>query len=132
MFSALPETEDEWPEDMRSKAERLRQRGVEVWSVPAQDGTVELRELVKRLGKRGIDSILLEGGGTLNESALRAGIVQEVNAFVAPKIFGGKARSPVEGAGVETPQEALQMKTEQVRQVGEDLLITYRISDDRK
>ena len=129
---ALLETEDGWPEDMRSKAERLRQQGVEVWSVPAQDGTVDLRELAKRLGKRGIDSILLEGGGTLNESALRAGIVQEVNAFVAPKIFGGKARSPVEGAGVETPQEALQMKTEQVRQVGDDLLITYRIPDDQK
>ena len=129
---ALPETEDEWPEYMRSKAERLRQQGVEVWSVPAQDGTVDLRGLVKRLGKRGIDSILLEGGGTLNESALRAGIVQEVNAFVAPKIFGGKARSPVEGTGVEVPQEALQMEMKQVRQVGKDLLITYRISDDQE
>ena len=102
-----------------------------MWSVPAEDGSVDLRELVKRLGERGIDSILLEGGGTLNESALRAGIVQEVNAFVAPKIFGGKARSPVEGIGVEVPQEALRMKMEQFRQVGPDLLITYRIANDQ-
>ena len=129
---ALSEDADRRPEEMRAKAERLRQQGVEVWSVPAQDGSVDLKELVKRLGKRGIDSILLEGGGTLNESALRAGIVQEVNAFVAPKIFGGKARSPVEGTGVEVPQEALQMEMKQVRQVGKDLLITYRISDDQE
>ena len=129
---ALSEDAERRPEEMRAKAERLRQQGVEVWSVPAQDGSVDLKELVKRLGKRGIDSILLEGGGTLNESALRAGIVQEVNAFVAPKIFGGKARSPVEGTGVEVPQEALQMEMKQVRQVGKDLLITYRISDDQE
>ena len=129
---ALSEDADRRSEEMRAKAERLRQQGVEVWSVPAQDGSVDLKELVKRLGKRGIDSILLEGGGTLNESALRAGIVQEVNAFVAPKIFGGKARSPVEGTGVEVPQEALQMEMKQVRQVGKDLLITYRISDDQE
>ncbi len=129
---ALNEDVESWPEELRAKAERLRQQGVEVWSVPAQDGSVDLQELVKRLGKRGIDSILLEGGGTLNESALRAGVVQEVNAFVAPKIFGGKARSPVEGTGVESPQEALQMEMKQVRQVGGDLLITYRISDDRE
>ena len=129
---ALSEDADRRPEEMRAKAERLWQQGVEVWSVPAQDGSVDLKELVKRLGKRGIDSILLEGGGTLNESALRAGIVQEVNAFVAPKIFGGKARSPVEGTGVEVPQEALQMEMKQVRQVGKDLLITYRISDDQE
>ena len=129
---ALSEDADRRPEEMRAKAERLRQQGVEVWSVPAQDGSVDLKELIKRLGKRGIDSILLEGGGTLNESALRAGIVQEVNAFVAPKIFGGKARSPVEGTGVEVPQEALQMEMKQVRQVGKDLLITYRISDDQE
>lgn len=128
---ALNEDVESWPEELRAKAERLRQQGVEVWSVPAQDGSVDLQELVKRLGKRGIDSILLEGGGTLNESALRAGVVQEVNAFVAPKIFGGKARSPVEGTGVESPQEALQMEMKQVRQVGKDLLITYRISDDQ-
>lgn len=129
---ALSEDADRRPEEMRAKAERLRQQGVEVWSVPAQDSSVDLKELVKRLGKRGIDSILLEGGGTLNESALRAGIVQEVNAFVAPKIFGGKARSPVEGTGVEVPQEALQMEMKQVRQIGKDLLITYRISDDQE
>ena len=55
-----------------------------------------------------------------------------MNAFVAPTIFGGKARSPVEGTGVEVPQEALQMEMKQVRQVGKDLLITYRISDDQE
>ena len=46
---------------------------------------------------KGIDSILLEGGGTLNDSALRAGIVKEVHCFIAPKLFGGKnSKTPVQ------------------------------------
>lgn len=46
---------------------------------------VNLKHLMEYLGKENIDSILLEGGGTLNDSALRAGVVQEVQAFIAPK-----------------------------------------------
>lgn len=127
---ALPKKSECWPEDICRKADILRRLGVEVWNVPAQDDGVDLWELTMRLGQRGIDGILLEGGGTLNESALRAGIVQEINAFVAPKIFGGRARSPVEGTGINAPCEALQLETEQAGQVGEDLLITYRVLND--
>ena len=42
------------------------------------------------LGRQGIDSILLEGGGTLNWAALQSGIVQKVQAYIAPKLFGGE------------------------------------------
>ena len=80
---------------------------------------------MQMLGSRKIDSVLLEGGGTLNESMLREGFVQEVNVFIAPKIFGGKAKTPVEGIGVEFPSEALQMKLVSTEVVGEDLLVTY-------
>ena len=58
-------------------------------SVPDADGRVDLRKLMEYLGKQGIDSVLLEGGGTLNDAALSAGIVNEICAFIAPKIFGG-------------------------------------------
>lgn len=129
---ALPKKSECWPEDICRKADILRRLGVEVWNVPVQDDGVDLWELTMRLGQRGIDSILLEGGGTLNESALRAGIVQEINAFVAPMIFGGRARSPVEGIGIEVPNEALQLKAEQIKKVGKDLLVTYRTIQDWK
>ena len=70
--------------------------------VPDSPEKVNLGELMKQLGRENIDSILLEGGGRLNESALRAGIVREIREFIAPKLFGGGGRSPVEGPGVET------------------------------
>ncbi len=44
---------------------------------------------MRQLGEREIDSVILEGGGTLNWSALQAGLVQKVQAYVAPKLFGG-------------------------------------------
>lgn len=115
----------------QDKQERLRQAGVHVVCVPDKQGQVDLKELMKLLGAGGIpgiapvDSILLEGGGTLNDSALRAGIVREVKAFLAPKIFGGGGRSPVEGEGVALPCQARLLRLRQVSQIGEDLLLEY-------
>lgn len=115
-------------EDPWAKMERLRAAGITVWNLRDEsgpEGKVSLRKLMQMLGSRKIDSVLLEGGGTLNESMLREGFVQEVNVFIAPKIFGGKAKTPVEGIGVEFPSEALQMKLVSTEVVGEDLLVTY-------
>ena len=85
------------------------------------------------LGEQEIDSVLLEGGGALNESALRAGIVQHVSVFVAPKIFGGEeAKSPVRGLGVEVPDEAVKLKLQEVRKFEEDLLLEYDIENERQ
>lgn len=89
---------------------------------------IDLKELMHRLRQEKIDSILLEGGGTLNWSALQSGIVQRVMAYVSPKIFGGEsARSPVEGRGVTTPQFAWRLKETAVSRLGEDLLIDGRL-----
>lgn len=107
------------------KADALRALGIEVLSLPAGEGKVDLKALMQILGARGIDSILLEGGGTLNESALRAGIVSEVRAFIAPKFFGGRAKSPVEGTGVEEPDQAIGMKLIETRAFGDDLMLRF-------
>lgn len=121
--------------DVLAKTERLYRMGITVLNVPSDAGPeegsrkVSLQKLMKMLGDRKIDSILLEGGGTLNESALREGIVQEVNVFIAPKIFGGHAKTPVEGLGVELPSDALEMDMKAVEMVGDDILITYRVKN---
>lgn len=85
----------------------------------------DLAALMKFLGSAGIDSVLLEGGGTLNESALRAGIVNEVRAFIAPKIFGGEAPTPVGGEGIALPDEADRMKFSGMEQYGDDVMLRY-------
>lgn len=114
------------------KARKLADMGVEVLSCPDQQGKVDLKQLMKELGSQGIDSILLEGGGTLNDCALRAGIVQKIMVFMAPKLFGGeKSKTPVAGVGIEVPAEAVSLQTQEIRQVGQDLLIAYDVLNEK-
>ena len=111
-----------------AKRKRLHEMGVETIWCPDENNQVDLKKLMKYLGEEGIDSILLEGGGTLNDSALRAGIVQEVQAFIAPKLFGGmNSKTPVEGIGVRFPSEAVKLKCTDICQIGEDIRITCQV-----
>lgn len=103
-----------------------------VLPVPHSPEHVNLRELMKLLGEAKIDSILLEGGGVLNNSALRSGIVQEVKGFIAPKLFGGGGKTPVEGNGVNFPDEAVLMELEEVSAIDRDLMISWRVRDPGK
>lgn len=104
------------------------ERGCEILQVPRDGEHLNLEILMKRLGEKNIDSILLEGGGTLNWSALSAGIVNEVNAYIAPKLFGGEtAKTPVAGCGVLLPEDAVRLGKRRVQQIGEDILVTARV-----
>ena len=115
-------------ENTEAKRKRLHEMGVETIYCPDENNQVDLKKLMKYLGEEGIDSILLEGGGTLNDSALRAGIVQEVQAFIAPKLFGGmNSKTPVEGTGVRFPSEAVKLKCTDICQIGEDIRITCQV-----
>lgn len=115
-------------ENTEAKRKRLHKMGVETICCPDENNQVDLKKLMKYLGEEGIDSILLEGGGTLNDSALRAGIVQEVQAFIAPKLFGGmNSKTPVEGIGVRFPSEAVKLKCTDICQIGEDIRITCQV-----
>lgn len=112
------------------KIESLRKIGVDVVVLPEdENGRVNLKDLMKELGNRKIDSILLEGGGTLNFSALQAGIVDRAVMFVAPKIVGGKnAKTPVEGEGVEIMSDAIELNHIETQIIENDLMITGLIN----
>ena len=120
-------------ENTEAKRKRLHEMGVETICCPDKNNQVDLKKLMKYLGEEGIDSILLEGGGTLNDSALRAGIVQEVQAFIAPKLFGGmNSKTPVEGIGVRFPSEAVKLKCTDICQIGEDIRIKCQVCDKKQ
>ncbi|QAT50316.1 bifunctional diaminohydroxyphosphoribosylaminopyrimidine deaminase/5-amino-6-(5-phosphoribosylamino)uracil reductase RibD [Caproiciproducens sp. NJN-50] len=109
-------------------AHSYRDAGCEILTLPSKDGHVDLRELMAALGEKKIDSVLLEGGGALNWSALQSGIVNKVQAYVAPKLFGGAdAKSPVGGIGVEDPKKAFRLASPQVTQLGEDILLESEV-----
>lgn len=70
------------------KARALRRAGVEIVGVPAQRGHLDLRAALRELGKRETLNLLIEAGAELNGAALKAGIVDKMILFYAPKIMG--------------------------------------------
>ena len=113
------------------KIPQLEKAGITVLQVSLRNGHIDLKELMILLGQRKIDSILLEGGGTLNYSALTQDIVNEVHMYVAPKILGGaNALTPVEGKGLDTPNLAKLFDLKSVEKVFDDILVKY-LSKDR-
>lgn len=79
----------------------LEKAGAEVITVTAVDGNrVCFKRLMEILGSREITSVLIEGGGEINASAITAGVVDKVMCFIAPKIIGGQnAPGPIGGEG---------------------------------
>ena len=79
----------------------LERVGAEVVTTPAAHGKVCFKSLMEILGKREVTSVLIEGGGEINASAIAAGIVDKVMCFVAPKLISGRnAPGPIGGEGV--------------------------------
>ena len=72
--------------------------------------------------------VLIGMQGMLNWAALECGIVQQVQAYIAPKLFGGRdAKTPVEGAGVPAPDAAFRLKNSRLERLGEDFLIESEV-----
>lgn len=110
-------------ERKQEKIRKLKEAGIQLIGTEGAHG-VNLVELMKKLGEQNIDSILLEGGGTLNASALEDGIVNKVYAYIAGKLIGGMdARSPVEGMGIDRMADAITLKDMEIERLGDDFCI---------
>lgn len=106
----------------------LEEQGVEVVVVKEVNDRLDLKDLMRQLGERKIDGILLEGGSTLNYAALQAGIVNRIEAYIAPKLFGGAGLyTPVGGEGVEYATEGIECQLLTVDKIEEDMLLTYDV-----
>lgn len=107
------------------KASMLTQMGAEVITVKENNSRVDLNDLMAKLGKIGIDSVLIECGGTLAYSAFSQDIVDKVIYYIAPKIFGGaNAKTSVEGNGFDTIAESVKLKNITTKMVENDICIT--------
>ena len=114
--------------ESNAKAKALAEYGIDVISLPGEEGHVDLEALMRLLGEKKIDSVLIEGGGTINESALKSSIVNHVCAFIAPKLLGGQdAKTPVEGQGFSSPDEAVILCNPSIKRFDDDVLLEYDI-----
>ena len=108
------------------KIAELEKHNVEVMLLPGEDGRVDLKKLMQILGGRKIDSVLVEGGGTLNDSMLTAGLVKRLEVFIGPKVFGGKdSKSPIGGLGISEVSDAVKFSLLSSELIDEDILLTY-------
>jgi diaminohydroxyphosphoribosylaminopyrimidine deaminase/5-amino-6-(5-phosphoribosylamino)uracil reductase len=98
----------------------------EVLRLPAaSDGRVALAPLLDELGRRGILSLLLEGGSEVHASFFADGLVDKVHAYIAPRLIGGReAPGPLGGAGAERLLEAVRLRELDATRLGTDYLIT--------
>jgi diaminohydroxyphosphoribosylaminopyrimidine deaminase/5-amino-6-(5-phosphoribosylamino)uracil reductase len=108
----------------RAKLEALKQEGVQVIVVENSPRRVSLERLMEALGKRGILSVMIEGGAEINASALREGVVDKVLFFLAPILIGGKSTpTAVGGHGIETLSQALRLRDVRIERFDGDFLV---------
>ena len=96
------------------------------------DGSVDLEELLRTLGERGVLSVLVEGGAAVHGALFDLGLVDGVVAFLAPMVIGGReAPGAVGGHGVARLADAHRLVNLEVRQVGDDLMVSGDVHRDR-
>lgn len=118
-------------EEGANRIQKLEEAGAKVWTLPEKNGHPDLNVLMQRLGEEKIDSVLIEGGGTVNEAVLKAHIVHHVYAYIAPKIFGGEdAKTPVEGSGIRLPQECAKLRLAKITVLLNDMLLEYDVEGE--
>ena len=102
----------------------LKEMGAEIIVLPQKSERVDLSCLMKALGERNIDSILLEGGSEINFSAVEEGIVDKIITFISPKIIGGaSAKTPIGGKGIAVMSDAIDVKRIEIHKFGDNFMI---------
>ncbi|MBI5626726.1 MAG: bifunctional diaminohydroxyphosphoribosylaminopyrimidine deaminase/5-amino-6-(5-phosphoribosylamino)uracil reductase RibD [Nitrosomonadales bacterium] len=109
------------------KIAALEKSGATVCVMPFGKGHVDLPAVLNDLAKRGCNEVLVEAGSTLNGVLLRAGLVDELLLYVAPQLLGDAARGMAQLGELTRLDQRINLKWQDVRQVGNDLRITVKV-----
>ena len=114
-----------------SSAEKMRQleaRGATLVRIADDNGKVDLVELLRELGRRELNEILVESGNRLNGALLRAGLVDELIMYFAPHLLGDEARGMFDLGELTQLDQRLQLSIHDVRRVGADWRMIARVA----
>ena len=109
------------------KIAALEKAGATVSVLPDGNGQVDLPAMLRDLAQRGCNELLLEAGSTLNGALLRAGLVDELLLYVAPQLLGDAARGMAQLGELTGLDQRIDLKWQDVRQIGNDMRITVRV-----
>ena len=108
---------------------RALRHKVNVLVAPDADGRVNLTWLLKRLGKEGVTSLLVEGGGEINAAFILGGLAHRVAFFYAPKVLCGRdAVKALAGEGISRLDSVIKLQEVEYRWLGADLFMTGLLS----
>jgi len=111
------------------KADRLRRRGVEVIPCRSRNGCLMLNDCLRKIAKREVTNLLVEGGPTILTAMLEAGKVDEAYVFTAPILIGGRgAPGPLGGIGAARIDAALRARSVRTQRSGADVLHRMRFT----
>ena len=125
--------------DFESRKNVLKEKKIEILEVECIIGggdgdgdgknskKTDAEQVLRLLAQNGIDSVLVEGGGEVNFSMLKTGAVKKIYAFIAPKIFGGAAKGPVMGEGVQEVADGFELKIEKQKNFDGDIFLELGI-----
>jgi diaminohydroxyphosphoribosylaminopyrimidine deaminase/5-amino-6-(5-phosphoribosylamino)uracil reductase len=111
------------------KSEALEKAGASVCVLPDGKGQVDLAGMLSDLAKRGCNEVLVEAGSTLNGALLRAGLVDELLLYLAPQLLGDAARGMARLGELTRLDQRVDLKWQDVRQIGNDLRITVKVKN---
>ena len=108
----------------QKKIEQLQNMGAHVLTLKDKNGKVDLKSLMKELARLEITSVMIEGGSSINASALSSKVIDKVMLFIAPRIIGGAdAISSIGGRSPVLLKNAFRLNDIQVKKIGDDLLL---------
>lgn len=111
------------PEASAEKCEKLRAAGVEI--VTDEGNGRELLTVLDALGRRSVQSLLVEGGATIAGKFIDANLINKVTFFLAPIIIGGRdAPGAIAGEGIEQLAKAVRLRNLEIIRRGDDLEVT--------
>lgn len=112
----------------QDKRKRLEDREIKILDVPGEDGRVDLVKLMTLLGEMGIDSVLVEGGGQIIGSLVKAHLADRVLCYISPKLVGGdQAKTPAGGDGIAVLADAMKLDEIEVANIGPDVLLSGKV-----
>lgn len=111
------------------KAESFTKNGIEVISMKSEDGYINVRELLRILNKRGVEKVLVVGGGRTNWFFFKEGLVSEYWITVTPYVMGGTRYTPVSGEGFHFPGIKMRLTESFLCKCGEEVVLKYALKE---